>query len=124
MEILEQVHFTAPYWVIMLPLICAGADVLTGWIQATVNGTWDSTKMRKGLFRKSGEILVVILAWIVSVAIALPVDLAQIISGYIIIMEALSIFENLDQAGVNIPFVRKWLKKAKDGIDKVAIESE
>lgn len=124
MEILEQVHFTAPYWVIMLPLICAGADVLTGWIQATVNGTWDSTKMRKGLFRKSGEILVVILSWIVSVAIALPVDLAQAISGYIIIMEALSIFENLDQAGVNIPFVRKWLKKAKDGIDKVAIESE
>lgn len=120
METLEQIHFTAPYWVLLMPLIAAGGDILTGWIQATVNGTWDSTKMRKGLFRKSGEILVVLLAWIFDVAIVLPVDLAQLVSGYIIIMEALSVFENLDQAGVSIPFVRKWLKKAKDGIDKAS----
>lgn len=123
METLEQIHFTAPYWVLLMPLIAAGGDILTGWIQATVNGTWDSTKMRRGLFRKSGEILVVLLAWVFDVAIVLPVDLAQLVSGYIIIMEALSIFENLDQAGVSIPFVRKWLKKAKDGID-AATESE
>lgn len=123
METLEQIHFTAPYWVLLMPLIAAGGDILTGWIQATVNGTWDSTKMRRGLFRKSGEILVVLLAWVFDVAIVLPVDLAQLVSGYIIIMEALSIFENLDQAGVSIPFVRKWLKKAKDGIDAAA-ESE
>ena len=123
METLEQIHFTAPYWVLLMPLIAAGGDILTGWIQATVNGTWDSTKMRRGLFRKSGEILVVLLAWVFDVAIVLPVDLAQFVSGYIIIMEALSIFENLDQAGISIPFVRKWLKKAKDGIDAAA-ESE
>lgn len=118
MAILEQIHFNAPYWVILLPLIAAGADIVTGWIQASVNGTWDSTKMRKGLYRKGGEILVVVVAWVVGVAVALPIRLADITAGYILLMEAISIMENLDQAGVNIPFIKKWLKKAKGTIDK------
>lgn len=118
METLQQIHFTAPYWVIILPLVAAGCDIITGWIQASVNGTWDSTKMRKGLYRKGGEIMVVILAWVVGIAITLPVRLADFAAGYIILMEAISIMENLDQAGVSIPFVKRWLKKAKDSIDK------
>lgn len=124
METLQQIHFTAPYWVILLPLIAAGADIITGWIQATVNGTWDSTKMRKGLYRKGGEILIVLVAYVVGIAIALPVRLADVTAGYIIIMEGISIVENIDQAGVSIPFVKRWLKKAKDSIDNEFTESK
>jgi toxin secretion/phage lysis holin len=117
LEALEQIHFTAPYWIFALPCIGAGADIVTGWIQASINGTWDSTKMRKGLYRKVGEILVVVVAWVVGVAITLPVDVASMAAGYIVIMEGISILENLDQAGINIPIIKRILKKTKDAID-------
>lgn len=123
MDTLQQIHFTAPYWIFILPCIGAGADIVTGWIQASINGTWDSTKMRKGLYRKLGEILVVIVAWVVGVAIALPVDIASMAAGYIVIMEGISILENLDQAGVNIPIIKRVLKKTKDAIDDMDKES-
>ena len=87
METIQEINFTNRYWIILLPLILMAADIVTGWIQATVNGTWDSTKMRKGLYRKSGELLVIILAYVISVAISLPIDVAAFIAGYVIIME-------------------------------------
>lgn len=55
MDAIKEISFTHRYWIILLPLILIGADIITGWIKASVNGTWDSTKMRKGLYRKSGE---------------------------------------------------------------------
>ena len=58
-SITQEIQFTHRYWVLLLPLILMSADIVTGWIQATINGTWDSTKMRTGLFRKSGEMLVI-----------------------------------------------------------------
>lgn len=117
-EALQQIHFTAPYWEFALPCIAAGSDIITGWIQASINGTWDSTKMRKGLYRKLGEIMVVVLAWIVGVAVALPFDVASAAAVYIVVMESISILENLDQAGVNIPFLKKLLRKAKSAFDE------
>ena len=115
MDFLKQITFTHRYWVIVLPLVMMAADVITGWIQASINGTWDSTKMRKGLFRKSGEIMVLLLAYVVHMAIALPVDVPAFFSIYIIIMEVLSVAENLDQAGLPVPhWITKRLKKAAE----------
>ena len=48
MDVLQEISYTHRFWVFLLPLILMAADVVTGWIQASVNGTWDSTKMRKG----------------------------------------------------------------------------
>ncbi|MBR2528797.1 MAG: phage holin family protein [Blautia sp.] len=70
MDTIQQISFTSRYWIILLPLILIATDIVTGWIQATVNGTWDSTKMRKGLYRKSDELLVIILACAISVVIS------------------------------------------------------
>jgi toxin secretion/phage lysis holin len=111
-----DISFTSRYWVLLLPLALMAADVITGWLQATINGTWDSTKMRKGLFRKSAELLVIVVAYVVYVAISLPVDVPGFIAGYIIVMEILSVCENLDQAGVPMPtwLTRRLGKIAKD----------
>lgn len=115
MDFLKQITFTHRYWVIVLPLVMMAADVITGWIQASINGTWDSTKMRKGLFRKSGEIMVLLLAYVIHMAIALPVDVPAFFGIYIIIMEILSVAENLDQAGLPVPhWITKRLKKAAE----------
>ena len=80
--------------------------------------------MRRGLYRKLGEILVVVVAWVVGIAVSLPFDVASAAAIYIVVMECISIMENLDQAGVNIPFLKKLLKKAKNAIDTDEEESK
>ena len=95
------------------------ADVVTGWIQASINGTWDSTKMRKGLFRKSGELMIIVVAYVIYEAIALPVDVPDFISAYGVIMELLSVLENLDQAGIPVPtWLTRRLKKVSDALSE------
>lgn len=42
-EITEEIHYSHDYWIFLLPLVLIAADVLSGWIQATINSTWDST---------------------------------------------------------------------------------
>ena len=118
MSAIKEMTFTHRYWVILLPLILIGADIVTGWIQASVNGTWDSTKMRKGLYRKSGELLTILVSYAIQEAVTLSIDVTACISAYVIIMELLSIVENLDQAGIPVPsFVRKKLGKVAKEID-------
>ena len=120
MDAIKEISFTHRYWIILLPLILIGADIITGWIQASVNGTWDSTKMRKGLFRKSGELLIIVVAYVIYEAIALPVDVPVFISGYVVIMEILSVLENLDQAGIPVPV---WLtRRLKDAADALSAD--
>lgn len=117
MEQLKQITFTHRYWILLLPLALMSADIITGWIQATINNTWDSTKMRVGLFRKSGELLVIIIAYVIYAAINLPVDVPAFVSTYIIIMEIISVCENLDQAGLPIPhWITRKLKKVAEDI--------
>ena len=118
---LSQITYTQPYWIILLPLIGAAADIVTGWIQASVNSSWDSTVMRKGLYRKAGELLLVVLGCVAEFAVpmAKEVHLATCFSVYVVFMEFVSVVENLNQAGVTIPtFLRERLQKTKDKIDK------
>ena len=125
-EALENVQYTHPYWIFLLPVIGVVADIITGWIQASVNSAWDSTKMRKGLYRKGGELLFVILFFVVEYAFeaAAKVHIATGASIYIAAMEGLSILENLDQAGVPIPpIIRDRLGKVKNAFDGTEGES-
>ena len=119
MEFIKEISFTHRYWILFLPLFLMAADVVTGWIQATINETWDSTKMRVGLYRKSGEILVIVIAYVVYAAINLPIDMPAFIAGYIIIMEIISVAENLDEAGLPVPrWVTRRLKKVADDLSE------
>ena len=120
---LSEFQFTHLYWVFLLPAVCAAADIITGWLQATINSCWDSTKMRKGLYRKTGEILTIVVSFAIQEAVVLPVDVTTCISAYVIIMELLSIVENLDQAGIPVPaFVRTKLGKVVKEIDEAEDE--
>ncbi len=107
---LSTLSYSHIYWIFLLPLVGAGADIVTGWIQATINGTWDSTKMRKGLYRKGGELE--------AVPALASYRLATWISFYIVVMEAVSVLENLNQAGVAFPKrILKKLGKVKEELD-------
>ena len=116
-EITEEIHYSHDYWIFLLPLVLIASDVVSGWIQATINSTWDSTKMRKGLFRKGGEMLVVVIAWIVGIAIPMDVNIAVFFSAYIVLMEMVSVIENLDLAGIPMPvWIIKRLKKTMQNL--------
>ena len=116
---MSELSYSHAYWTFLLPVIGVCADIVTGWIQATINNTWDSTKMRTGLFRKSGELLVIVVAYVIYVAIELPVDVPAFIAGYIIIMEIISVCENLDQAGIPMPtWITKKLKKVAEELNE------
>lgn len=106
-------------WTFLLPAIAAGADILTGLLQAGINNCYNSSIMRKGLYRKLGELACVILAYVVSVAISLPINITSFVSLYIVIMELISVLENLSAAGVPFPaWIIKKLKKAADKMEK------
>ena len=116
-----NITYSHEYWLFLLPLIGAASDIITGWIQASVNSSWDSTKMRKGLYRKAGELLVVLLGCVAEYAVPMARDahIATFLSLYIVLMEIISVIENLDHAGVVIPaFLKDRLQKTKDDIDK------
>lgn len=117
---LSTFSYSHIYWIFLLPLIGSGADIVTGWIQASINNCWKSVIMRKGLYRKGGELLVVIIAFIAEEAVPALASyrLATWISFYIVVMEAVSVLENLNQAGVNFPKVLlKKLGKVKEELD-------
>lgn len=116
---LTELQFSHLYWVFLLPAVCAAADIITGWLQATINSCWDSTKMRKGLFRKGGEMLVVVLAYVIYIALSIPVEIVKGVAIYIVIMEIVSVVENLDLCGVPMPtWITHRLKKIADGLIK------
>jgi toxin secretion/phage lysis holin len=110
-EIVDELHYSHTYWIFLLPLVMIATDVVSGWIQATINSTWDSTKMRKGLYRKTLEILAVGVLWLVGMAFSAPA-IPYFASGYVVLMESVSVLENLDLAGIPVPvWIIKRLKK-------------
>ncbi len=110
-EITEEIHYSHSYWVFLLPLVMIASDIISGWVQATINSTWDSTKMRKGLYRKTLEILAVGVLWTFGTAFDMPA-LPIGASLYVVLMESVSVLENLDLAGIPVPiWVVKRLKK-------------
>lgn len=118
MGIIFELHFAANYWIIALPAIEAVADVITGFIQAQITGTKRSSIMRKGLYRKCGELGTILLVWVVCIALEFDIKYVAAVSIYVCIMEALSILENLKAAGVPIPdFVTKKAQEINDEIN-------
>ena len=99
-------------------------DVITGLINASYQGTVNSTNLRKGLYNKLAEIFSVVLSVAVEQAITfIPLEivfpLAEIVCAYIVIMETVSIIENL--CGVNpklYTFFKPYLAKLKGEKDE------
>ena len=70
-------------------------------------------------YRKGGEMLVVFLTYIIYLAVAIPVEIVKGVVIYIVIMEIVSVIENLDLAGVPMPtWITHRLKKIADGLIK------
>lgn len=108
---LANVVYAHFYWALLLPGIMEIADVISGYAAAWMKGEQRSSVMRKGLPRKMGEYALLLLALCVQHAFGLTDAVVYTISLYIVVMEALSIAENLQAMGVPVP---TWItRKAK-----------
>lgn len=112
-EIIETLNFSSILWQILTPIIFSLCDFLTGFIQAIVNKNLDSQIMRKGLLHKLLIIIILILSFVIDKTFNLPI-ISKIVCVYIILMEAVSIFENLSKAGVNLGKLEELLKRKEE----------
>lgn len=118
-ELLDNFHFTNELWAVMIPIILMGIDILTGIINAWIKKELKSSKLREGLAKKFGEISVIVIGEIFVIGFGLSNFLADGISLYLIIMELISVCENLEKIGVPIPkFIKNALAQTNEGINK------
>lgn len=123
-EFMNTLKFTNDFWVVMLPSILMALDVATGFINAWAKNQIKSSVMRQGLARKFGELTIIAIGQLFFYGLGLPQYAVGFISFYIILMELVSIAENLDKLGVPIPkFIKKVLNNAEKQIDKIGEES-
>ena len=108
-EIIANLDFSSILWQILTPIIFSISDIITGFIQAVINNNLDSKIMRQGLLHKVLIILLVILSFVVDRSFNLPI-VSKIVCIYIIMMETISIFENLTKAGLNFGKLTDLLK--------------
>lgn len=102
-DIIQTLHFTNRIWLLVLPVAMMGIDIVTGVINAWKQKDFQSTKMRAGLAKKAGELLIIVIGVLFTYGMGVPDYIIKFISLYIIVMELMSIVENLDKLGVPLP---------------------
>lgn len=123
-QIITSLNFTNIFWQGGATLIFMIADIVSGVIQAIINKNLDSQKMREGLLRKMLLILVVILSFIFQYAFNIPA-ISKVVCIYLIVMEIISIMENLKKAGIDLGKLGELLKvKQEDKTINVNIKEE
>lgn len=111
-EILENFHFSSGMWGIILPCSLMALDIITGLLYSWANRCFKSAKMRTGLTKKCGELIIIILGELFSFAVGLPKEIMNGILLYISLMEFMSIIENLDRLNVPIPgFIKRVINE-------------
>ena len=71
-KLVSELHYTNELWMIMLPVILMGLDVITGTVNAWIKKEIDSAKLRKGLAKKMGELTVILMGELFVYAFGLP----------------------------------------------------
>lgn len=124
-EALQNLKFSRDFWVVLMPSILMAIDVVTGFVNAWARRIIKSSVMRQGLARKFGELVVIGIAQLFFYGVGMPKYAVVGISTYIILMELISICENLDKLGVPIPkFIKRALTKAEEKIDELSKDEE
>ena len=113
-EIYNAMLSAEHYRILVIPFVLMALDFLTGISHAWATGHLKSYKMRDGLNRKFAEICILAIGVLFRWAINLPDYIVVGLSIYVIIMELVSICENLDKMGVKIPkFIQNALRNAE-----------
>ena len=112
MEVVNSLNFSNIAWQIITPLLFNLGDIITGYIKAVITNSVSSSIMRQGLLHKCAMILCLMLGFVVQFAFGLTI-VSKVIAIYIIIMEVVSIYENLKDMGIDFVEVKNLIKKGK-----------
>jgi len=115
--ILKEIHFTNLLWLLLIPVAMMAIDIITGLLDAWICKNFESSKMRSGLAKKCGEMVIILIGMMFTYGLGIPSYVLTGISVYIIFMELMSVLENLDKLGVPIPaFVSKVLNNVDESL--------
>ena len=105
--------------------VFVGLDVLTGIIKSFKNGRMKSRTLRDGLFASVAEILILVIAVIVTKLIPATTIPVFIVMIFMCIKELYSILENLTELGARLPkFLVKGLDVYINKIDNLEIKKD
>jgi toxin secretion/phage lysis holin len=112
--LLNQIKSVNSYRVLILPFSLMVIDFLTGVFNAWATGHLKSYRMREGLNKKFAEISIIVVSLIFTWVLMIPKYIVYGFAVYVVIMELISICENLDKMGVPIPkFIKTALRNAE-----------
>ena len=118
-DIVMNFRFVNEFWTLVTPLCLMGIDIITGTVNAFAKKQFKSKKMRMGLSKKIGEIAILVIGELFSFSLCLPHYIMSFISFYIIMMEFMSIMENVDKMGVPLPkFISDVINNKDDSISE------
>lgn len=109
-QILTNLNFTTIFWQIVSTLIFIVGDIIVGVICAIIKKDLDSQKMREGLLRKILLCIVVALSFVIQNTFFNMSIISKFVCGYIILMEIISMFENMKKAGLDFGKLGDLLK--------------
>lgn len=117
-DIANVIHVTNSWYILIVPLVLAAFDYLTGFLKAWKNNDIQSGKLREGLSKKFGEMIIIIISLFLQYSIGMPTEISLFLAIYIAITEIISILENLAKLGVKIPkWITKRLSEFSEGVD-------
>lgn len=93
--LVQNIHFVNLFAAIWAPIALMALDFATGYIGACLRGERSSSKMREGGGHKAAEIACILAALVVDGSLMLDIKFVYLVSAYIVIMEVVSILENV-----------------------------
>lgn len=121
---IEHLNFANTFWQIGTTLFFMLGDIISGVVSAIILHNLDSQKMREGLLRKVLLILIVLLAFVVGGAFKITF-VSKAVCIYIIVMETISILENVKKAGIDLGKLGELLKiKQEDNTINLVVKKE
>ena len=115
--LINNLNFTSVAWQLIGTFIFMIADIISGVISAIIQNNLDSQKMREGILRKMLLILIIILSFVIQFMFKITF-ISKIVCIYLIVMEVISIMENLKKAGVDLGKLGDLLKVKIDENEK------
>ena len=118
-EVNLTVHFANSAYIILVPAVLMVIDIIVGILNAWKSKAIKSSKLRDGIVHKFDELIIIIVALFLQFTLGLPREIPVFSATYIIIMELISILENLSMSGVKVPeWVTKRLANALEEANK------
>lgn len=117
-DIIQNAQFRNEYWALIIPAVLMALDILTGVTAAWKTGHLKSYKMREGLSHKAGELCILLIGELFTYGLQLSQIFMVFVSFYIILMELISITENIEKLGIWLPkFVKNAFRNAKEKLE-------